>query len=212
MCRRRSARCLPAPLLLLALACGVEAGGVVQPPAAVRAAAAPRTERAATSASPAPLSCSVQLQLPPGAALPSRQRLTVSIVSAATSSSNGAGSTRTFLLTLPDGYADAPRRSVPTLLAVHGALQQADTFLDAAFKGAAVPIDAKAAAAGYATVAPNALCEPTSRRDSRGGANATADVDDAASALTLCRWARTMVRARALRCVVRWWQRLASCL
>jgi hypothetical protein len=204
--RPRSLRCcLLAPLLLLALVCGDEAGGVLQPRAAlplVGAAAVPRTERAAaTSASSLlPLSCSVQLFLP-GAALPSRQRLTVSIHSAGASNGDGA---RTFLLTLPDGYADAPRRSVPALLAVAGALQQADTFLDAALKGPAAPIDAKAAAAGYAIVAPNSLCEPMAP-DGRGGAasrrgaNATT-TSDAASALTLCRWAQTMVRARALCC------------
>lgn len=141
------------------------------------------TVAAAAAARPAP-QCSLAAGsglLRPGA------RYTVDLTS--------GGKARTFLLRLPD----EPTSAMPVLLAVHGALQSATIFLDV--KGAAtrrlpgmlrcdvmctdaryadgappeVKIDSKAAAKGFVTIAPNALC-------------------DTPLQISTCRWAETATK------------------
>ena len=61
---------------------------------------------------------------------------------------NTAGGTRSFLLVLPRGYADAP---LPLLLALHGGASYATNFLDFSY------LDSRGIAAGFAVAAPDGL-------------------------------------------------------
>jgi hypothetical protein len=96
--------------------------------------------------------------------LPSLQPLRIAVQT--------GGQSRVFSLTLPAGYAAAPAGSLPVSLALQGAIQAAAQFLNES------RADARAADAGFVSIAPEATCVST------GGATPP-----------VCRWAQSWVRA-----------------